>query len=138
MTRAVQHRSLPVAREACSWLELEKQSHAHLSDNPGTLIFVERLMDCRLFEDAMLVLAGLLPRREAIWWGCLCLWHVYRSQADEIDMAILGAALRWVKDPTPANTLVLDKMRRNAGPGSPAAALALAAFWSEGSMASYT
>jgi hypothetical protein len=51
----------------------------------------------RRFE-AIVYLAYLLPRREAVWWGCQCVRALRGGEADEA----LLAAEAWVRDPEEA------------------------------------
>lgn len=53
--------------------------------------------------DAVVFLAHLLPVREAIWWGCLCSWQSARSKPTPAVDAVLGALVRWVREPSEAN-----------------------------------
>jgi hypothetical protein len=51
----------------------------------------------RRFE-AVVYVAYLLPRREAVWWGCQCVRAVGGAKADDA----LLAAEAWVRDPNEA------------------------------------
>ena len=76
--------------------------------------------------------AFALPRREALWWGCLCLRQLGGLDAD--GQAALAAAEAWVAKPD-------DDVRRAAGKiaaeqefGNAGAMIAQAAFCSGGSL----
>jgi hypothetical protein len=58
------------------------------------LDFARKLLG-RRFE-ALVYLAYLLPRREAVWWGCQCVRAIAGSRADD---AALRAAEAWVRNP---------------------------------------
>ncbi|MET3900974.1 hypothetical protein ABIB57_004942 [Devosia sp. UYZn731] len=85
-------------------------------------------------ENALAYAAYLLPRREAVWWGCTCLGHVLGLLTPG-DRGMLDLAARWVEDP--------DEPQRSAALGQAMAApeksagvwIALAAGWSGGSLA---
>ena len=57
------------------------------------LDFARKLIG-RRFE-AIVYLAYLLPRREAVWWGCQCVRAIGGNKADDA----LTAAEAWVRDP---------------------------------------
>jgi hypothetical protein len=50
-------------------------------------------------EDAVIFLAHALPRREAIWWACLCLWHRLEPTPPAVADTALGEIVRWVLEP---------------------------------------
>src|SRR6266436_6656134 len=80
-------------------------------------------------------LARWLPKREAVWWGCLCAWDAARPNPPPKEDAALRAVLRWIHEPTEANRRPLQTVSDAAGgTGSPAGCLALAAFFSAGSL----
>lgn len=83
----------------------------------------------------MRFLAHALPRRTAIWWGCLCLWQVARPEPAEAMRAALAVAVRWVQEPSEDNRRAADAPARAAGLGTAARCLAKAVFWSGGSLA---
>lgn len=84
--------------------------------------------------DAVEFLARWLPPRQRIWWGCLALWQVYRPEPPAAIDATLAALVRWVEEPTDENRRAARVAGEVLGPRHPVGALALAAFWSEGSM----
>ena len=65
------------------------------------LDFARKLCPGARFE-AIVYLAYLLPRREAVWWGCQCVRAIGGNKADDA----LLAAEAWVRDP--------DETRRRA------------------------
>ena len=76
-------------------------------------------------DDACRLLPFLMTPRQAIWWGCLCAWHVgpVRPEPEE---AALAAALRWVAHPEPRAS---GAPRRRRPLRTPAGCLAAAADW---------
>lgn len=84
--------------------------------------------------EAARLLAHTLPKREAVWWACMCARHTAPADLPEGDREALVAAELWVRRQT-------DEVRRNAmdkaqhsGFQSPEAWAAVAAFWSGDSM----
>jgi hypothetical protein len=86
-------------------------------------------------ERAVTLCAYVLPRREAVWWGCQCLRKVFPSVGAEEKM-MLEAAEAWVREPEEERRRKA-LTRGNQGDGrSPAAWVALAAGWSGGNVSS--
>ena len=87
-----------------------------------------------LVEAARLV-AHSLPKREAVWWACMCAFHTAPPDLSENDRLARELAESWVR-------LQTDKLRREAMAkaeagdfATPEAWAAVAAFWSGDSMA---
>jgi hypothetical protein len=95
--------------------------------------FLRTLTDQNCWEDAVRLLPLYLSPREAIWWGCLCNWHVTRSAPTEPDRKALAAAVSWVMDPSPVNRLAARAAGDAVGTRTSAGCLATAAYWSGGS-----
>src|SRR5262245_44527332 len=62
--------------------------------------YFERLCREERYDTAIVFLAHALPARAAVWWGCVCLWDVARLSPRPPVEAALGAAVRWVLEPT--------------------------------------
>lgn len=54
------------------------------------------LIDSPRPATALAFLAHLLPRREAVWWGCQCVGAMLGPEADDEAMRL---ATQWVRDP---------------------------------------
>lgn len=96
--------------------------------------FVRCLRDKGLAGDALTVLPHLLPHRVAIWWGCLCVWDAHRLQASEPHLLAMEAIVRWVHLPSEPHRRTCEHFGRALGMNISPGALAMAAFWSGGSM----
>jgi hypothetical protein len=106
---------------------------AAVNDEPS-LEFLRKLAAEEKWDAAISYCAYLLPRREAVWWGCQSLRRIISRPAPP-DSAALDAAEAWVREPE-------DYLRRSAldlgtqgDPGRPATWMALGAGWSGGSVA---
>ena len=77
-------------------------------------------------------LAHALPKREAVWWACLC---ARQSPSNPGMAAALEAAEKWVVSPSEESRRSSMKAALGAGPVSAASCAAMAAFVSEGSLA---
>lgn len=62
--------------------------------------YFEALCQEGRLADAVVFLAHALPQREAVWWGCLCLWQTMRPSPPPAVDAALAAVVRWVREPS--------------------------------------
>ena len=119
------------------------RSRVNLSTDAATV-----LTDCTLVADALQrleaggflveatrLVAHALPKREAVWWACMCAFHTAPPDLPETDRLARETAENWVRQQT-------DKLRREAMGkaeagdfATPEAWAAVAAFWSGDSMA---
>ncbi|MGQ0484952.1 MAG: DUF6931 family protein [Hyphomicrobiales bacterium] len=107
-----------------------------IAADPGDaepLAFLQLLANGPTPEDAIGFCSYLLPRREAVWWGCQCI----RSSAPPVaerDIELLRLSERWVEVPEEENRRAALTAGMAAAVKSAAAWTALAAAWSGGSM----
>lgn len=73
--------------------------------------YLPRLLASGLDYDASRTLAHLLPSRLAVWWGCLCAFHVVESTLGPLEDDSLRCAAHWAANPTEAN----QQQARKAG-----------------------
>jgi hypothetical protein len=85
--------------------------------------------------DAVRVAAHALPRREAVWWACMCARAVPSRPQRMEDMTALDAAEAWVRRPDEPCRRAAHAAAGRAGFSSAEAWAAMGAFWSGGSMA---
>ena len=112
----------PPARDAIAGVETAEEAIARL-EAAGEL-----MPACR-------IAAYALPKREAVWWACMCARAVPDPKAVPLDLPALEAAELWVRRPD-------EKARRACMAAAEAnnyrsteAWAAVGAFWSGGSMA---
>lgn len=129
--KSAQRRAVAIG-EACS---LSAPARRLLNARQSAGEFQALLRQHRLHDDAVRFQAHLLPKREAVWWGCLCAWQVYRPEPPETELKALQATVRWVNEPDEDKRQTLEAEKDRAGMGTPAGALAAAAFLSGGSLA---
>jgi hypothetical protein len=85
--------------------------------------------------EAARLIAHALPKREAVWWGCMCALHTAPSDLPECDRAAREAAELWARQPTdPVRRAAMTRAQATAF-DTPEAWAAVAAFWSGDSMA---
>ncbi len=85
--------------------------------------------------DAARFLAFALPKRESVWWACLCVRATLPEPADAAEEAALAAAEAWVYQPGEESRRAAMAAAEAAGLSAPASWCGMAAFWSGGSMA---
>ncbi|MCD9033574.1 hypothetical protein LDO32_17820 [Luteimonas sp. Y-2-2-4F] len=93
---------------------------------------VRALLDHGRAQEAVQLLARLLPKRYVVAWLCQC---ARDEPLDADDRAGALAAERWVRDPGEASRRAAYEFAAAAGYRAPGAWLAAAAGWSGGSLA---
>jgi hypothetical protein len=111
------------------------EAKVFLSDQIATKEFLGLLVEKELFRDAIRLFAHLLPKREAIGWGCLCVRHSLASQKDKPLPPVQLAAERWVSAPQEENRWAAKEAADKEDPKTPSGLLALAVFFAGHSMA---
>jgi hypothetical protein len=96
--------------------------------------FLSQLVEAGNFDAAVKFVAFALPRREAVWWACVCARMELQDPAPEPIMEALLAAEAWVRKPTDENRRAAMGCAQAGDFQSPAAWAAVGAFWSSGSM----
>lgn len=117
-------------------LELSPEATGALQGAGTAAEAVARLESAGLRVDAARLAAHALPKREAVWWACMCAAAVPDPALPPADAKARLAAEAWVRKPAD------DALRRAAWDAaqatafaSPEAWAAVGAFWSGGSMA---
>lgn len=118
----------------CENVKLSDPARELLDDELEPKTYFELLVKNGLDKDAVLFMARWLPKREAVWWGCLCAWSACRPNPPEEVDAALKATVRWVQDPSEDNRQATRLIGKAAGPQAPAGGIALAAFHNSGSI----
>ncbi len=116
----------------------------HMQLDPPALAKVEALATAEaamttleaagMLADALRVAAHGLPKREAVWWTCMCARAVPYAAAIPADLVAVEAAEAWVRRPDEAARRAAHKAAEAAGFKSTEAWAAMAVFWSGGSM----
>jgi hypothetical protein len=122
------------AAEICARFELNEKARPLLREEMEAPEFVAALLANRQYVAGIDFMAHVLPAREAVWWGCLCLQHACGSDLAPADKAAAIAAMRWVLQPTEENRAAAKAPAETAGHASPAGVLARAANWTGGSL----
>jgi hypothetical protein len=123
------------AAEVCQHFVLGEEAGALLQEEVTPHAFLDLLIAHELFPDAARLLAYALPKREAVWWACLCVRHVAAADTSPADLAALEAAERWVIEPHEAHRRAAMQAAEGLEFQTAASWAAVASFWSVGSMA---
>ncbi|MCS6933042.1 MAG: hypothetical protein NZM27_12625 [Acetobacteraceae bacterium] len=116
-------------------LELDAEAGGILSGKADAAEGVAALEAARRFPEAVRLAAHALPKREAVWWACMCARAVPDPALPEADRKALAAAEAWVRRPDEANRRAAMAAAQATRMQSPEVWAAVGAFWSGGSMA---
>jgi hypothetical protein len=122
-------------QELCERAKVGDEAKALATNDFSTKQFIALLMEKELFKDALRMVAFLLPRREAVGWGCLCVRNVLGSQKDKPLPEVHAAVERWVSAPNEENRWAAKQAADKEDPKTPSGLLAMAAFFAGPSMA---
>ncbi len=123
------------AAEVCKLFPLGDEAKKLLRDGMAPRPFLDALIEKQQFPDAVRLLAHALPKREAVWWACLCARQAHGASPPPPIGPALTAAEKWVSDPSDDNRRAAHAAAQAGATGSPAGCAALAAFFSGGSLA---
>ena len=124
----------PTAAKVLERYEASPQATALVTADMAPRRFVDLLLAESLNDDAITFLAYALPRREALWWGLRCVKEVTPPQPKQEIAAALEAAGAWIDSPDEERRRASMTAAEAATYGTPAGCIALAVFFSEGSM----
>jgi hypothetical protein len=85
--------------------------------------------------EATRVFAHALPKREAVWWACMCAAHTAPAQPAEGDLKARELSETWVRQQSDETRRAAMEEAKRTGFQSPEAWAAVAAFWSGNSLA---
>ena len=122
------------AAEVCRLFDLEEASQAWLQADSRPGEFLNILQAEEQHTDAIRFLAHALPKREAVWWACVCASQALGSEARQETRQALERAEQWVRKPNEENRQLTMPAAEAAGFETPAGWAAVAAFWSGGSL----
>ncbi len=116
-------------------LELEPESEEALAGAQDALQGIEQLVDAGKLVEAARLVAHALPKREAVWWACMCARAVPDPALKPEDLASLAAAEAWVRRPEERARRAAAEIAEKTSFKSAEAWAAMGAFWSGGSLA---
>ena len=118
----------------CQDIELGPEATLCLQADPEPVVFLNALLEQNLYIDAVRFMARALPKREAVWWACLCAHSTVNEHSPPALLNALRVAEAWVYQPSETNRREADTAAHAANFDNAVAWAAIAAFWSEGSM----
>lgn len=93
-----------------------------------------RLEAAGFLTEATRLMAHALPKRETVWWACMCATHTAPADLPAADRSAREAAEDWVRHQTDKTRRIAWDLAQASGCGTPEAWAAIAAFWSGDSM----
>jgi hypothetical protein len=124
----------PTASAICNLVELDEEAKQLLQDDAAPAQYFQQLIEKELYPDAVRFLAVALPKREAIWWACLCVRHALGESPSQADVKAIELAEAWVYKPTEENRQLTMPAAEATQFKTSAGWAAVAAFWSGGSI----
>jgi hypothetical protein len=121
------------AAEVCQHCPLGEAAQKLLCPELTPSQYLAALMEQQLDLDAIRFLAHALPKREAVWWACLCVRSA-RGITPPAAAAALHEAEKWAADPSEDNRRAAMSAVEAVGLSDPAGCVAAASFWSGGSL----
>ena len=125
------------ARQADEVLQLALAAGQTVPQVPGITpaAYLQQLTSKPAFNEAVQFLAFALPKREAVWWACMCARADLKESAPAPVVAALAAAEAWVYRPTEENRRAAWERAKEGKFETPSVWAAVAAFWSGPSLA---
>lgn len=119
-------------KQAAAQMELAQEADALLRDDMTPRAAVQALIDAGQVQEALKLLARLLPKRYVVAWLCQC---ARDQQLSVEDRAGLSLAEHWARDPSEANRRAAYEFASRGGYQALGAWLAASAGWADGSLA---
>src|SRR5437763_2161431 len=88
------------AAEVCKRFTPGEEAKQLLRDTMTPRQYLDALIEKQQFPDAIRFLAHALPKREAVWWACVCARGTTGPNAPPKITAALQAADKWCSDPS--------------------------------------
>lgn len=125
----------PLAITVCQKFKLDRDAAKLISPAHSCREFFELLVSKQLYPDALRFMAHSLPKREAVWWGCIAVRQLRADMVGGSEATALAAAEAWASEPKEEQrrtAMAAAEATRYEKPGGWAAA---AAAWTGGSLA---
>ena len=122
------------ASEICRDIDIDSAARDMLVTDISPPSFLGSLIDRSLYPDAVKFLARALPPREATWWAYVCVRSILDCDTSQSVMAAMSTVERWVYEKTEEGRRAAYVAAQVTNFNHPASWVAMAAFWSGGSM----
>jgi hypothetical protein len=120
--------------EARARAALTGESAAVIASLGNATAAIRQLEEAGFVIEAARMMAHALPKRESVWWACMCARHTTVPNLPEADAASILGAETWVRQQTDGARRQAFEHAQRANFGTPEAWTAVAAFWSGDSM----
>jgi hypothetical protein len=121
--------------EVLTRCELPEEALLQIAGVTDITAIVGILAKSDFMVEAARVFAHALPKREAVWWACMCALHTAPDPLPEPDRKAREMAEQWVRTLTDEARRMAMAEAKNAGFQSPEAWAGVGAFWSGDSLA---
>lgn len=101
-------------------------------DSPES--YVAKLTEAEHYPDAVRFWAFALPKRNAVEWAMKCVQQLPTLVEQPLQKAAIQATQTWLNDPSDGNRRQAHNAAEAVGLDQPAGCVAMAAFFSEGSL----
>ena len=125
----------PTAVQIAEELELAGEPAALAKTVATGPELVAALAAAEMFAKSVRVQAHLLSKRHAVWWGVCAVRDLALADFPETETAAVDAAAEWVADPSESRRRDAEAAAGATKYNGPGSWLAMAAFWSGGSLA---
>ncbi len=122
------------AQDVCDRFVVSDEARPLLRQGMASAQYLDLLLDKELHHDGTRFLAHGLPKREAVWWACVCGRAAAGTSLSPPVAAAFKSAEQWVSDPSEENRRAAMTAAEAAGYGTPAGCAAPGAFFSGGSL----
>jgi predicted component of type VI protein secretion system len=119
----------------CAFLEFADEFAAPAANAKSADALIAHLIEKKEYLSALKLRAFLLGKREAVWWGCLCIRDELDEPLPPVQQQAVKAAAMWVGEPDESHRRAAEQHAAVAKYSGAGATLALSAFWSGGSIA---
>jgi len=123
-----------LASDIYSHIDLEKEAEALVDPSFTPEQYLQALINDKQYFSAVIFLAHALPKRESVWWSCVCSKATINDKTSKDNLDAQKAAEQWVYSPTEENRRLAEKLAEKTEYSSPSSWTAMAAFWSGGSI----
>lgn len=123
------------AVDLCAYYQIKlKEGRELLQPGLTPQQYYAELRSRDFLADARRVLTHVLPKRRALWWACLCATDAQRVKPAPLGDAVIAAVTRFVVEPTEEHRRATSPLGQSAGYNTLPGNLAMAAFFSGGSV----
>jgi hypothetical protein len=120
-------------REILAHAELPPEAEPEIAGCTTAAEAIERLAAAGFMPEAVKITAHALPKREAVWWACMCARHTAPA-AEPVLAELCAAAETGVRKQSDESRYAAFRLAEAQGFDTPEAWAAVGAFWSGDSM----